>query len=346
LGRRAAILRWGAVGAILLFAFAYFLWKARGNTFFFDEWNWIEWRRSGLHWIFASYNQHLMPVPIAVYQFLFHTVGIGHYRYYRVLPLVAHLACATAVFVFAWRRIGSLALLVLIPVALFGEGWEFILWGINLGATASIALCVFGLICLELEDRRGGPAACVLFTLGPLCSETALVFALGAAVEVTWRDRGFKRAWIWAVPVALYVAWWLAFYRPDSSAHDLGAIPKFVAQLAASAAGNIFGLSILAGWVVLAGVIALVGVMSVRRGFSPRMGGLLVTLLAYWALVAFGRAQLGVPGASRYVYPGVVLLLLLVLEALRGTRATLRSVGVVALLRAGACGKSACANSR
>lgn len=261
--------------------------------------------------ILASYNQHLLVLPKAVYELMFVTVGIKHYWEYRLLAVLAHLACTTAIFAYAFRRIGPMALLVAVPVAFFGAGSEFILWGVNFGFTASIALGVSALMLIDRGDRHGYLGACALLTVGLLFSEIALLFAAGLAVELTWRDRGFRRVWVWAVPAALYVAWWLAYYQADLGKHAYGAVPKFIARLAAGAAGGMFGLGVHLGWGVLAAVIVGLAVVVVRRQvITPRLVGLAVTLAVFWTLVAVGRAQLGDPGASRYVYMGSLLLLL------------------------------------
>lgn len=115
---------WLAFGCIVTAGFAYLLWKGRGNTFFYDEWSWIEFRRSGLHSILASYNGHLEPLPTAIYQALLHTIGLTHYRVYRTLAATAHCACATLAFAFARRRIGPAALLLALPVVLLGSGYS------------------------------------------------------------------------------------------------------------------------------------------------------------------------------------------------------------------------------
>ena len=95
---------WAAFGWVAAAALVYVLWRGRGNSSYYDEWTWIEFRHSGLHSILGSYNQHLLALPIGIYQLLFHTVGIGHYSIYRLLAALGHLACVAAIFAFALRR--------------------------------------------------------------------------------------------------------------------------------------------------------------------------------------------------------------------------------------------------
>jgi len=134
---------------------------------------------AGWHAIIASYNQHLLAVPIALYQLLFATVGLAHYWVFRLFLTLAHLACVAAVFAYVRRRIGSAALLVTLPLLVLGSGWEYVLEPVNFGFVASIALSICALLALERDDGRGDALACVLLVVGLACSELAVVFAAG-----------------------------------------------------------------------------------------------------------------------------------------------------------------------
>jgi hypothetical protein len=304
---------------VVLAALAFILLKGRGNTFFGDDYVWMETRRSGLKAILDSYVEHIAIVPIATYQLLFHTVGIAHFRYYRLLAVLGHLACVTAVFVFARKRVGFISLAPIVPLAVFGAGYEFLLAPVNFGYPVSMAAGIFALVLLDRDRRRDSATACCLLCAGLLFSEFALLFAAGIAVELMLRDRSLRRWWVWGVPLILYVAWWLGFYQPSAGEHDLAAMPHFVAQLAASAAGGLLGLGMARGWWVLLALGIVAGVQLLRRrAISPRLVCLVVALISYWMLVSFGRGQLGTPWLSRYVYPGAVFLLLILLELFRG----------------------------
>jgi hypothetical protein len=309
-------------------ALIWLIQEGHGNRFFYDEWTWIEDRRSGVSGILDSYNQHMEIIPSAVYELLFHTVGLNHYHWYRLSATLGHLLVTTAVYLFARQRIGPLALAVAAPVAFLGSGWEFILWGINFGFTTSIALAVLALVWLD-SDQRSDAVGCALLVASLLCSETAVLFAIGLAVELTWRDRGLRRIWVWGLPIVLYGAWYAGFYTSIAGRHEFGQVPTFGAQLAAHASGGMFGQGATVGWVVLSLIVVLLVVRLVRHGaWTPQFIAVLLTVLGYWALVSLGRASLGNPGASRYVYSGGVLLVLVVIESLRGIRVDRRSVPV------------------
>ena len=319
---------------LLVVALLYLIREGHGNMFFYDEWTWIETRHSGLSAILDSYNEHMEIAPLAIYQLLLHTIGLAHYHWYRLAAALGHLALVTAVYCFARRRLGPLALLVVIPLAFFGAGWEFILWGVNLGFTTSLALAVAALIWLE-GDRRSSLVGCALLIASLLFTETAVLFAIGLAAELTWRDRSLRRFWVWALPLALYVAWHLGFYASGGSTYYVSQIPTFGAQLAAGASGGMFGEGEAVGWVIL-GLIALLLIYRLTRAgaWSPRFIAVLLTVLGYWALVAAGRANLGDPTASRYVYVGAVLLLLVIIESLRGVEVSWRSALIFAAVAA------------
>ncbi len=320
---------------LLVIAGVYLMVKGRGNNFLADDWNWVQYRHSGLPWIVASYNQHLLAVPIALYQMLFATVGLAHYWVFRLFLTLAHLACVTAVFAFARRRIGWAAVAVTLPLLFLGSGWEYVLDPVNSGFVASIGLGVCALSALERGDRRGDALACALLVLGLACSELAVVFAAGIVVELLWRDRRLDRIWIAAVPLVLYAAWWLGYHQPSMARQNLTAVPAYGADLAASAIGGLLGLSLDWGRALLVAGILVLGRRLTRPGaLTPRTAGLLAAIAAFWLLVALGRAQLGAPSSTRYIYTGVILIVLILAEVVRGSPVSSRAlwaVGVVAL---------------
>jgi hypothetical protein len=321
-----------AFAALVVVAFVYLMWKGRGNTFFYDEWGWIDFRRSGLHSILASYNDHVVALPVAAYQLLFRTVGLGHYWVYRLVAAVTHLGLVTTLFVYARRRIEAPALLLVMPIAVLGSGWDYVIWGVSFGFVASLGLGIAALLLLERQDRRGDVVACALLVLGLACSEFVVIFLLGIAVELAWRERGPARAWVWAVPLTLYGAWWLGYHEASMWRHNLTSAPAFVLDMAAGAVSGLLGLDLEWGRPLLIVGLVLLGSRLVRPGgLTPRLAALIVAATSFWMLVALGRAQLGTPAASRYVYTGAVLIVLIAAEASRGVRLN-RQAGAIAAL--------------
>ena len=142
------------------------------------------------------------------------------------------------------------------------------------------------------------------------------------------------RAFVWATPLVLYAAWWVAFYTPSAShrASISAAIP-FAAKLAAAAAGGVVGGGLHRGALLLAvaGAAALWRIAR-ERTITPRLGGLLITATVFWLLVGYGRGRGGVPETSRYVYAGVVLLILIFAEAFRDIRLSPPAFAIASLV--------------
>ena len=76
----------------------------RGTTFFFDEWDWIQTRRSGLaNPLFRPHNGHLSAVPVAIFRLLLATVGLRHYLVFRLVAVAFELL-TVALFTAVVRR--------------------------------------------------------------------------------------------------------------------------------------------------------------------------------------------------------------------------------------------------
>lgn len=312
-----------AVGVFVLLAgvaYIYLMWKTRGNTFFYDEWGWLFRRRTGVNSVLDSYNSQMMLATSAAYQILWRTVGLTHYWVWRAIGIAIHVGLVSTVFVYARRRVSAAAgLLLCLPLLFLGYGFEDVLWPINAGFVATLALGVWALIVVEGPRPRSDIVACVVLVVALACSELALVFALAVGVEVTWRDRSPRRWWVWLSPLILYAIWWTAYYQPSTTSSGLTGMPSFAASMAAAAIAGLFGLDPTWGQSLLVAAVVL-GLWRFSRGgvFTPRAAGLLVLACSYWLLVAYGRDAN--PNAARYVYVGAVLLVLIGTEAVRLVR--------------------------
>jgi hypothetical protein len=143
---------------------------------------------------------------------------------------------------------------------------------------------------------------------------------------------------VW-VPVALYAIYRLYALHyggteSNVSQANLGSLPSAMFTELAAATASIAGLfrvpaqqgfSFDAAWGYPLGAL-LVGLVVLRlRGPSPvraRLWALIAALLSFWALVALNLGPLRSPEASRYVYIGGLLLLLVIIELLADRRPT------------------------
>jgi hypothetical protein len=340
-------LGWLVLAAGLLITGAALFHLTRGTNFWFDEWQWIVGRRG---WSAAAFlndhNGHLSLVPVAIYKLLFVTAGLNHHAAYRLAAIAGHLACLVALFVYARPRVGVwVALLAVGVLALFGPGWQNMLWPFQVAWTLALACGIAALLMLDRRDGRGDVAACVLLGVAVACTSLGLAVAVGVIVELALVRRRWRDAWIAGVPLVLYAAWALAYQHPTL----VGSVYKsvgFVAQSAAvtpSAVLGLSGLSItdLTGTLYTFGaplaVLALVLLarLALRGAWTWRAMSVCAMLVAFWVLTALGRSDLGGPEASRYLYVDGVLAVLLAVELAAGrlisTRATLGLALLVAV---------------
>ena len=332
---------WLALAALVAAAFALLLYLGRSTTFYFDDWNWIisrrEWDAGAL---LEPHNGHLSLAPVLVYKALFSTVGLESYVPYRVAGLAIHCGVAVLLFAYARRRVGDvLALAAAAAILLLGTAWQDVLWPFQIGFLGSLAAGIGALLALDREDRRGDSLAALLLTVALASSSLGLALLIAAALEVLGRPDRRARWWIVAVPAVVYGAWWVGYGGDEGSvtSDNLFASPSYVAEAAAGAAGALFALG--RDWGRTLAVVLLVALLANlhRRGRLPwRLAALIAAPLAFWALAALARGQLGEPASPRYLYPGAVFLVLVAVEAAAGTRLSRGAMAVGGVIVAAA----------
>ena len=145
-------------------------------------------------------------------------------------------------------RLGTAVALVVGAVLLaLGPAWEHLLWPVEIGFSGAIAAGLGALIALERGDRRGDLLACAALVLSLAFSSLGLVFAVGAAVDVVLRgDERLRRAFVPAVPLALYALWYAVYGQETESAvsvENIYALPAYVWDAASSALASLLGLT-------------------------------------------------------------------------------------------------------
>jgi hypothetical protein len=301
------------------------------RTFWFDEWSFVIGRRDwSVDQFLQPHNGHLSLIPVSVYKTLFAVFGLDHYRPYRVLGLLVHASVATCTFAYARSRIGSLGGGALGLIVLFlGAGWQNIFWPFQMGTMGSVA---FGVGAWLLLDRSGGrsgwlAAACLGASLA--CTGTGIPFLGGTVVRLAAERRWARLGEATAPPAALYAVWYFAFGEDQGHADDLSLIPRFVVDVAASALNGLAGKGLQEGRMgvavfVLGAATIVISTRNVRAAALGPATALSLSLL----LIAYSRAELGEPDASRYTYVNGVLIVLLASDLVR----PLVTVGVEWLL--------------
>jgi hypothetical protein len=345
LGQNAPLL---LLGAALVAAAGLLLALANGLTFFQDTWEFLINRRAfTADAILAPHNEHIVVVPVLLEQLLLTLFGMTSAAPEYVLLIVALLVTATLLFVYARRRVGPWPALMATVLLLFlGPAWQDILWPFELGFVGSLLFGLAMLLALDRDDRNGDIAACVFLIVSAGFSSLGLSFMVAAAVNVLQcrRSRGLRRAYVVAVPVALFAVWYLGWGH-DAESHvtlrNVLSSPPFVLEGLAASVESLLGLSkapiegvATVGWgqPLLVALIALVVYGQWRRpGFSAGFWVVAAATATNWFLAAFNYIPGREPTAGRYMYAGGAFVLLLAVELLRSVR-----IGRNALLIAGA----------
>jgi hypothetical protein len=287
----------------------------------------------GLEYFFAPHNGHLQILGKLIYRGLFLTVG-ADYTVFRAMEILAVLSCVLLFFILAKRRVRPLA--ALIPSVLllfFGAAEGSYLWPFNVHTIGALAFGLGALLALERNDRRGDLATCVLLVLSVATVEVGLTFAVGVAVSVLRREDRWRRAWIFAVPLALFAIWWLwarKFGQSEVELLNFRLIPIDFTNALAAVVGAIFGLNpagdgvdpnvtAVTPWGTVLAAFAVAGLLyRIRQGKVPLgLWVALAVLLAYWFEITMADRP---PDSTRYLFVGAVGIFLIAASALRGKR--------------------------
>jgi len=303
-------------------AYKYFV-IGRGLNFFYDEWDFILGRRDySVNAFLESHGGHLVVVPVLIYKALLSTVGLGHYGPYRLVVLALHLLCVVLLFVFARRRVGGAVAVIAATSLLFlGGAWQDLLWAFQITYLGSLAAGLGAMLALERGDKRGDITAALLLGLSLSCSGLGVPFLGGASVYLLLKRRFWPRLWLIAIPALPYAIWYLYYGHGETSVSNASAAPSYVFDSLVGAMGALsgHGADNTARNLALLGIAAAVLAVVLRRPWRSALPFATVVLL-FWVLTALSRAQLHEPAASRYLYPGAMMLLLVTAELLRGIR--------------------------
>ncbi len=332
---------WAVLGFAMLCSAGLILHAAHGQGFAIDELFYygrvaskqgqlVHYSPFSPEYLLAPFNGHLPLGGRFVYELVFATIG-AHYTVFVLINIAALCACVALVFELARRRVGNAAALAPCIVLLFlGFAREQLLWPLDFNTAASLAAGLAAVLAIQREDRRGDVLACLFLLLSVAMIELGLSFALGIGIWLAIsRPRDLlRRAWIVAVPLVLYAAWYVwarKFGQSETHSGNLHLIPEAFMHGAAAALGSLTGTNpIVAGsyigsvtWfgraLAVAGAIALL-VRLWGRSLPRTIWIWLLVLGSYWGLLAIAaRAAEG----SRYILVGAVLIVLIAADAVR-----------------------------
>lgn len=347
---------WIVLAFAVAFAALLILVEGRSTTFFNDEVAVFQRLGEGIdvRSMLEPHNGHLILPAHLVYAAILSWAGPS-YIVFRVVGVLVLVVCGVLYFMLAKRRMGSMAALVpAIVLLLLGSAWEAVLWPLTmLTFGLAIAFGLGALVALDRGDGRGDVAACALAALAVVSHSTGLAFLVGVAVAVIIGGRGRRRTWVFAIPLAIYVAWWvwaLQFDEGLAHAGNLLIVPVFMANSLATVGAAVTGLGLDLGsggasltvtpsWgYVIAPIAVAAFVFRLTRGrIPPFVWVALSVLLVYWLELALGFGPEGrTPAESRYLFPGAILVLLVGAAALDGIR--LSRPAMIAICVVGAVG--------
>lgn len=330
-----------AFSVVALASAAYVLWLGRGQTLILDEWSYMldsrGWSPSHL---LEPHNGHLIVFPTLVLKLMYGTVGIASHLPYQLLAVLLNTLIAWLLYLFARRGLGPLIALVPAILVLFcGAGWDAFVTGYQLPNLFGMAAGLTALLFVRRGDLRGDALTCLALALALASFSVGVAFAAGIAMALLLRgrDAAIKRAWVVVVPGALYAVWfaWATqFAGAEVTAHNVGALLSGMLDQLAAVLSGITGLAATPGsgdltaaaarpsWGPTLVALAAIGVVLAlrRRRPSPSFVVALTVLIVYLATIALALGGSRVPDASRYVYLGSVLTLLVLVEAVEGMR--------------------------
>jgi hypothetical protein len=330
-----------AFSAAALASAVYVLWLGRGQTLILDEWSYL---LDGRSWspakLLEPHNGHLILFPTLVLKLFWATVGIASHLPYQFLAIVLNTLIAGLLYVIARRSVGPLAALVPAILILFcGAGWDAFVTGYQLPNLVGMAAGLVAVLLVRREDLRGDVLTCLALALSLASFSVGVAFATGIAVALLLRGRAaaMQRAWVVLAPGLLYAAWFVwatQFAGAEVTAHNVGALVAGMLDQLAAVLSGITGLAATPGnpdptaaaarpsWGPTLVALAVAGVAVAVRGRrpSPSFFVALTILFVYLATIALALGGSRVPDASRYVYLGSVLTLLVLVEAADGMR--------------------------
>jgi hypothetical protein len=308
-----------------------------GLNFLDDEWSFLIYRRGfTADAFFVPHGEHIAVLPVVVYKTLLALFGMSSTLPFRIFSTLLLAATAVLLFTYIRRRAGSwLALIAVVLMLFLGPAWRDILWPFEMMLVGSLAAGIGMLMALERGDRRGDRIACALASVSVLCSSLGISFVLAAAIDVALRgDSRGRRAFIPAVPFAVYVVWYATYgYQAAHhvTLHNVVTAPLYLLEGIASALQSLAGLvpahtleqgyPTWAGWALL-GLLGVVVVLRVARG--PRLPTYLWPVVtagaSYWLLAAANYFPGREPAHSRYQYVGAAFVLMMAAALFGGTR--------------------------
>jgi hypothetical protein len=325
------------LGVAMAAAAAVLLHYGSGLTFFQDSWEFLMRRRDpSAATLLDPHNEHIVLLPVLITQASLRIFGMESMTPELVLLVALELGVAGLLFVYARRRLGPWPALFAATLLLFlGPAWQDLLWPFQVGFVGGSLLGLAALLALENEDERWDRAACAFLAISIAFSSLGIAFAVAAAVQVFLRrrERGLRRAYVFGLPLLLYLGWYAGWGHEaenNFSAHNVLVSPRYVWEGLVASLDSVLALGTISDEVVgrskwgaplLIALLALAAYGGYRRrGFFAGLWPALAAASTFWFLAAFNQGPGREPYSSRYLYVGVLFVLLIAVNLLQGMK--------------------------
>ena len=294
----------------------------RNQWFIRDDWAFVFTREkvhqaSGLDdMLFMAQDGHWMTIPIIIYRVIHALFGTGSYWPYLVPTMACHLGIVVMIRTLS-LRVGMTpwtATILAGTLALFGSGWENIVFAIQL--VYNLSLLAF-LVHLMLIDHDGSPdyrdgLGVIAGLVAVSSSGFGPFFIVGTLVFTVLRRRWMAAA-IATIPTALASAWWWLFWGSDpagDSSRSFTQMPAYVNRGLESVFQGITATASLVG-ISLVATLAILIWRQRNRAAHDLMLALAITAVLIYIGLGIERGGFGLDTAanSRYVYIGAALFL-------------------------------------
>ena len=310
-----------AVGALLLLAIG------RKQWFIQDDWSLLITRErlrhdsSGLYWLNFPQDGHWLAVPAFIWYVTMSWFGLDSYMPFLVPMIAAYLGCVVLLRVLC-RRVGVTAwttTIVCVMLAMFGSGWENLVWAVQLCYFLSLLAFLAHLLLVDHEGRldwRDGLAALIAI-IGVASSGFGPFFLFGAAVMIALRRRWW--ALLTVVPAGLAWLWWFVVYSSDEAAQRKPGSRARVPEFAINGITGTFDALVGALPVTGLAILGCIGVLAWKRdqlGQLATVFACTATAIVMFLGIGYERVGFGVTTASSSRYVGIAAVLLAPLLAL------------------------------
>ncbi len=321
-------------------------WKL---LFFQDAWAFLlERQGSSVGDFLRPHNEHLVLLPVVISKLCVAIFGMRSARPEMFVMTLTLAAVGALLFVYVRRRLGPwLALFAVLPVLFLGSAWMILLWPFEIEFSGPVMAGLGAMLLLERRDRTGDAWACLLLVVSIAFGSLGLSFAAAAVIDVFQekRRRGLYRAYLVAVPLALYFVWYAGWGHTAAhhlTLHNILSSPAYVLDGLATSVASLVGLNTAVGaeaatpvWgsPLLITLIAAVLLFKWQRpGVSPWFWPAAAATLSYWLLAAFNYIPGREASSTRYVYAGVIFLVMCLADLLQGVHPGRRALGLVAAI--------------